>query len=276
MSKILVRRLFEQEEELPNVALPKAEYDVMITTGDVDGAEAALNDPKNYSGTFTQDENELFFLKKIVYAQNMSFVKNSFLKLFNKVKKWENEELEKELERLGFLNKTNLSDKEKKEKEKVEKTVYEAAQEKFVDELGKDPSTSKYLKQLFSDKPNTRFSSNKGFGDEMYNVLSSTKGKPFGQFYISSATNTKYLDDFAGKTADTLGYEVKGNTITFPKSLNPKMTNNEIKNKVKKVLDGKVEYRFKGSGAPRNLTKIGTSKAQLKEMIREEILKMLK
>ena len=112
--------------------------------------------------------------------------------------------------------------------------------------------------------------------DELYNVLSSEDGKPYGQFYVNSAANMKRLDNFAGKTADILGYEVKGNTITFPKTLNPKMTNNEIKNKVKKVLDGKVEYRFKGSGAPRNLTKIGTSKAQLKEMIREEILKMLK
>ena len=63
MSKILVRRLFEQEEELPNVALPKAEYDVAIVTKDVDGAEAALNDPKNYGGTFTQDKGELITLK---------------------------------------------------------------------------------------------------------------------------------------------------------------------------------------------------------------------
>ena len=69
MSKILVRRLFEQEEELPNVALPKAEYDVAIVTKDVDGAEAALNDPKNYGGTFTQDKDELATLKKIFLAQ---------------------------------------------------------------------------------------------------------------------------------------------------------------------------------------------------------------
>ena len=228
MSKILVRRLFEQEEELPNVALPKAEYDVTIVTKDVDGAEVALNDPKNYGGTFTQDKGELATLKKIYLAQGMSFVKNSFLSVF----KMNNE-----------------------------------SPEKFEDALLQNPSTSKYLKQN-PDMLNML--------DELYNVLSSEDGKPYGQFYVNSAANMKRLDNFAGKTADILGYEVKGNTITFPKTLNPKMTNNEIKNKVKKVLDGKVEYRFKGSGAPRNLTKIGTSKAQLKEMIREEILKMLK
>ena len=112
--------------------------------------------------------------------------------------------------------------------------------------------------------------------DELYNVLSSEDGKPYGQYYVNSAANAARLDKFSGKTADTLGYEILGNTITFPKSLNPKMTNNEIKNKVKKVLDGKVEYRFKGAGGPRNLTKIGTSQAKIREMIREEILKMLK
>ena len=228
MSKILVRRLFEQEEEMPNVAIEKAEYDVTIVTKDVDGAEAALNDPKNYGGTFTQDKGELITLKKIYLAQGMSFVKNSFLSVF----KMNNE-----------------------------------SPEKFEDALLQNPSTSKYLKQN-PDMLNML--------DELYNVLSSEDGKPYGQFYVNSAANMKRLDNFAGKTADILGYEVKGNTITFPKTLNPKMTNNEIKNKVKKVLDGKVEYRFKGSGAPRNLTKIGTSKAQLKEMIREEILKMLK
>lgn len=228
MSKILVRRLFEQEEELPNVALPKAEYDITIVTKDVDGAEAALNDPKNYGGTFTQDKGELATLKKIYLAQGMSFVKNSFLSVF----KMNNE-----------------------------------SPEKFEDALLSNPSTSKYLKQN-PDMLNML--------DELYNVLSSEDGKPYGQFYVNSAANMKRLDNFTGKTADILGYEVKGNTIIFPKSLNPKMTNNEIKNKVKKVLDGKVEYRFKGSGAPRNLTKIGTSKAQLKEIIREEILKMLK
>jgi hypothetical protein len=228
MSKILVRRLFEQEEELPNVALPKAEYDISIVTKDVDGAEAAINDPKNYGGTFTQDKGELATLKKIYLAQGMSFVKNSFLSVF----KMNNE-----------------------------------TPEKFADALLANPSTSKYLKQ----NPDIL-----GMMDELYNVLSSEDGKPYGQFYVNSAANAARLDKFSGKTADLLGYEVKGNTITFPKTLNPKMTNNEIKNKVKKVLDGKVEYRFKGSGAPRNLTKIGTSKAQLKEMIREEILKMLK
>lgn len=229
MSKIPVRRLFEQEEEeMPSLALPKAEYDVAIVTKDVDGAEAALKDPKNYGGTFTQDKSELATLKKIYLAQGMSFVKNSFLSVF----KMNNE-----------------------------------SPEKFADALLQNPSTSKYLKQ----NPDIL-----GMMDELYNVLSSEDGKPYGQFYVNSAANAARLDKFSGKTADILGYEVKGNTITFPKSLNPKMTNNEIKNKVKKVLDGKVEYRFKGSGAPRNLTKIGTSKAQLKEMIREEILKMLK
>jgi hypothetical protein len=226
--KILVRRLFEQEEELPNVALPKAEYDITIVTKDVDGAETALNDPKNYGGTFSQDKGELVTLKKIYLAQGMSFVKNSFLSVF----KMNNE-----------------------------------SPEKFEEALFENPSTSKYLKQN-PDMLNML--------DELYNVLSSEDGKPYGQFYVNSAANMKRLDNFAGKTADTLGYEVKGNTIIFPKSLNPKMTNNEIKNKVKKVLDGKVEYRFKGAGGPRNLTKIGTSQAKLKEMIREEILKMLK
>ena len=228
MSKILVRRLFEQEEELPNVALPKAEYDITIVTKDVDGAEAALNDPKNYGGTFSQDKGELATLKKIYLAQGMSFVKNSFLSVF----KMNNE-----------------------------------SPEKFEDALFQNPSTSKYLKQ----NPDIL-----NMIDELYNVLSSEDGKPYGQFYVNSAANMKRLDNFAGKTADTLGYEVKGNTIIFPKSLNPKQTNNEIKNKVKKVLDGKVEYRFKGAGGPRNLTKIGTSQVKLKEMIREEILKMLK
>jgi hypothetical protein len=226
--KILVRRLFEQEEELPNVALPKAEYDITIVTKDVDGAETALNDPKNYGGTFSQDKGELATLKKIYLAQGMSFVKNSFLSVF----KMNNE-----------------------------------SPEKFEEALFENPSTSKYLKQN-PDMLNMI--------DELYNVLSSEDGKPYGQFYVNSAANMKRLDNFAGKTADTLGYEVKGNTIIFPKSLNPKQTNNEIKNKVKKVLDGKVEYRFKGAGGPRNLTKIGTSQAKLKEMIREEILKMLK
>jgi hypothetical protein len=228
MSKILVRRLFEQEEEMPNVAIEKAEYDVTIVTKDVDGAEAAINDPKNYSGTFSQDKGELVTLKKIYLAQGMSFVKNSFLSVF----KMNNE-----------------------------------SPEKFEEALFENPSTSKYLKQN-PDMLNMI--------DELYNVLSSEDGKPYGQFYVNSAANMKRLDNFAGKTADTLGYEVKGNTIIFPKSLNPKQTNNEIKNKVKKVLDGKVEYRFKGAGGPRNLTKIGTSQVKLKEMIREEILKMLK
>jgi hypothetical protein len=82
MSKILVRRLFEQEEEMPNVAIEKAEYDVTIVTKDVDGAEAAINDPKNYSGTFSQDKGDLVTLKKIYLAQGMSFVKNSFLSVF--------------------------------------------------------------------------------------------------------------------------------------------------------------------------------------------------
>jgi len=36
MSKILVRRLFEQEEEMPDEVLPKAEYDITIVTKDVD------------------------------------------------------------------------------------------------------------------------------------------------------------------------------------------------------------------------------------------------
>ena len=228
MSKILVRRLFEQEEEMPNVAIEKAEYDVTIVTKDVDGAEAAINDPKNYSGTFSQDKGDLVTLKKIYLAQGMSFVKNSFLSVF----KMNNE-----------------------------------SPEKFEEALFENPSTSKYLKQN-PDMLNMI--------DELYNVLSSEDGKPYGQFYVNSAANAARLDKFSGKTADILGYEVKGNTIIFPKSLNPKQTNNEIKNKVKKVLDGKVEYRFKGSGAPRNLTKIGTSQVKLKEMIREEILKMLK
>jgi hypothetical protein len=228
MSKILVRRLFEQEEEMPNVAIEKAEYDVTIITKDVDGAEAAINDPKNYSGTFSQDKGDLVTLKKIYLAQGMSFVKNSFLSVF----KMNNE-----------------------------------SPEKFEEALFENPSTSKYLKQ----NPDIL-----NMIDELYNVLSSEDGKPYGQFYVNSAANAARLDKFSGKTADTLGYEVKGNTIIFPKSLNPKQTNNEIKNKVKKVLDGKVEYRFKGAGGPRNLTKIGTSQVKLKEMIREEILKMLK
>jgi len=228
MSKILVRRLFEQEEEVPNVAIEKAEYDVTIVTKDVDGAEAAINDPKNYSGTFSQDKGELVTLKKIYLAQGMSFVKNSFLSVFK---------------------------------------INNESPEKFEEALFENPSTSKYLKQN-PDMLNMI--------DELYNVLSSEDGKPYGQFYVNSAANAARLDKFSGKTADTLGYEVKGNTIIFPKSLNPKQTNNEIKNKVKKVLDGKVEYRFKGSNAPRNLTKIGTSQVKLKEMIREEILKMLK
>jgi hypothetical protein len=228
MSKILVRRLFEQEEEVPNVAIEKAEYDVTIITKDVDKAEVALNDPKNYGGTFSQDKGELVTLKKIYLAQGMSFVKNSFLSVF----KMNNE-----------------------------------SPEKFEDALFQNPSTSKYLKQ----NPDIL-----NMIDELYNVLSSEDGKPYGQFYVNSAANAARLDKFTGKTADTLGYEVKGNTIIFPKSLNPKQTNNEIKNKVKKVLDGKVEYRFKGAGGPRNLTKIGTSQVKLKEMIREEILKMLK
>jgi hypothetical protein len=228
MSKILVRRLFEQEEEVPNVAIEKAEYDVTIVTKDIDGAEASINDPKNYSGTFSQDKGDLVTLKKIYLAQGMSFVKNSFLSVF----KMNNE-----------------------------------SPEKFEEALFENPSTSKYLKQ----NPDIL-----NMIDELYNVLSSEDGKPYGQFYVNSAANAARLDKFSGKTADTLGYEVKGNTIIFPKSLNPKQTNNEIKNKVKKVLDGKVEYRFKGAGGPRNLTKIGTSQVKLKEMIREEILKMLK
>jgi hypothetical protein len=228
MSNLLLKKIFEQEEEIPNVAIPKAEYDVTIVTKDVDGAEKALNDPKNYGGTFSQDKGELVTLKKIYLAQGMSFIKNSFLKVF----KLNNE-----------------------------------TEEKFIEAAKKDSSLSKYLKQ----HPDVE-----DMLGEMYNVLSSEDGKPYGQFYVNSAANAARLDKFTGKTADTLGYEVKGNTITFPKSLNPKMTNNEIKNKVKKVLDGKVEYRFKGSGAPRNLTKIGTSQSKLKEMIREEILKMLK
>jgi hypothetical protein len=228
MSKILVRRLFEQEEEIPNLALPKAEYDVTIVTKDVDKAEKALNDPENYSGTFSQDKGKLDTLKKIYLAQGMSFVKNSFISVF----KMNNE-----------------------------------SPEKFKEALLKNSSTSGHLKQN-PDMLNMI--------DELYNVLSSEDGKPYGQFYVNSAANAARLDKFSGKTADTLGYEVKGNTIIFPKSLNPKQTNNEIKNKVKKVLDGKVEYRFKGAGGPRNLTKIGTSQVKLKEMIREEILKMLK
>jgi hypothetical protein len=228
MSKILVRRLFEQEEELPNVALPKAEYDITIVTKDVDGAEAALNDPKNYGGTFSQDKGELATLKKIYLAQGMSFVKNSFLSVF----KMNNE-----------------------------------SPEKFEDALFQNSSTSKYLKQ----NPDIL-----NMIDELYNVLSSEDGKPYGQFYVNSAANAARLDKFSGKTADTLGYEVKGNTIIFPKSLNPKMTTSELKNKIKKVLDGKVEYSDKKESEKRKLTKIGTSQAKLKEMIREEILKMLK
>jgi len=139
--------------------------------------------------------------------------------------------------------------------------------EEFITALQNDPNTSKYLNQ----NPDVL-----KMVDELYNVLSSESGKPYGQFYVNNAANATRLDKFSGKTADTLGYEVKGNTIIFPKSLNPKQTNNEIKNKVKKVLDGKVEYRLKGSSAPRKLTKIDTSQVKLKEMIREEILKMLK
>jgi len=223
MSNLLLKKIFEQEEDnMQNVSIPQIEYDVTIITKDIDGAEAALNDPKNYSGTFTQDKGDLATLKKVYLAQGMSFVKNSFLKVF----KLNNE-----------------------------------TEEKFIEAVKKDPSLSKYLKQ-HPDVENML--------GEMYNVLSSEDGKPYGQFFVNSAANAAKLDNFSGKTSDTLGYEVKGNTITFPKSLNPKMTNNEIKNKVKKVLDGKVDYRFKGAGGPRKLKKI-----ELKEIIKEEILKAL-
>ena len=261
MSKILVRRLFEQEEELPNVALPKAEYDVAIVTKDVDGAEAALNDPKNYGGTFTQDKGELATLKKIFLAQGMSFVKNTLTSVFKM-----NDESPEKFRDAFFLK---PKDKESSDANGLTpKPEYNKlfSQHKYL----LSPIPTKYI------KPDANYPDNPIWLDELYTVLSSEDGKPYGQFFVNSAANMKRLDNFFGKTADTLGYEVKGNTITFPKSLNPKMTNNEIKNKVKKVLDGKVEYRFKGAGGPRNLTKIGTSQAKIREMIREEILKMLK
>jgi hypothetical protein len=260
MSKILVRRLFEQEEEMPNASIEKPEYDVKIVTKDIDGAEKALNDPKNYGGTFSQDKGELVIFKKIYLAQGMGFDKNTFTSVF----KMNDESPEKF--RDAFLE---PKDKESSDtngltpKPKYNKLF---SQHKYL----LSPLPTKYM------KPDVEYPNNPIWLDELYIVLKSEEGKPPGQFYVNSAANAARLDKFTGKTADTLGYEVKGNTIIFPKSLNPKQTNNEIKNKVKKVLDGKVEYRFKGAGGPRNLTKIGTSQAKLKEMIREEILKMLK
>jgi hypothetical protein len=260
MSKILVRRLFEQEEEMPNVAIEKPEYDVKIVTKDIDGAEKALNDPKNYGGTFSQDKGELVIFKKIYLAQGMGFDKNTFTSVF----KMNDESPEKF--RDAFL--------EPKDKESSD-TNGLTPKPKYNELFSRhkyllSPLPTKYM------KPDVEYPNNPIWLDELYIVLKSEEGKPPGQFYINSKANSDKLDKFTGKTADTLGYEVKGNTIIFPKSLNPKMTTSELKNKVKKVLDGKVEYSDKKESEKRKLTKIGTSQVKLKEMIREEILKMLK